>query len=101
MFFTDIIVNFLSALEKKDGNIDCNFKTIARSYISSWFLLDLVATIPTQVFDPSSFGSGTSSSSSANVNKLLRLARLPRLYRLLRILRLFKVFKIMQNNEAI
>ena len=68
---------------------------IAKAYIKSWFLLDLFAVIPTQVFEINTEG-GTS-----NVNKLLRLARLPRLYRLLRILRLIKIFKILQTYDTI
>ena len=89
LFFIDIFVNFLSALEKKDGSYECNLKIIAKTYVKSWFFLDLVATIPTQLFELNTTGKST------NVNKLLRLARLPRLYRLLRILRLIKIFKIL------
>lgn len=95
LFFFDIIVNFLSAIEKKDGSYECSFKVIAKTYIKSWFFLDLVATIPTKAFEVNT------DSSTSNVNKLLRLARLPRLYRLLRIIRLIKIFKILQNNDAI
>ena len=47
LFFFDIIVNFLSALERKDGTYECNFKIIAKTYLKSWFLLDLLATFPT------------------------------------------------------
>lgn len=43
LFFTDIIVNFFSAIEESDGSLTHRFKDIAIKYLKSWFLLDLIA----------------------------------------------------------
>lgn len=98
LFFIDIFVNFFSAIERPDGTIEVKCKKIAKAYLTSWFILDIVATIPTQAFE--NLASGEDAGSS-NYNKLIRLARLPRLYRLLRILRLFKIVKILNSSVAI
>jgi len=47
LFLFDIFVNFCSAIEKKDGTIDVRMRQIAKSYLTSWFMLDLCATFPT------------------------------------------------------
>ncbi len=47
LFFLDIFINFISALELPDGTIDPRLKSIARAYVKSWFFLDLCATFPT------------------------------------------------------
>lgn len=47
LFFSDIFINFLSAIEKPDGTVEVKFKRIAKAYLTSWFILDILATIPT------------------------------------------------------
>ena len=46
LFGLDIIVNFLSAYEKPDGKYEYDLKNIAMNYITGFFLIDFVATIP-------------------------------------------------------
>ena len=92
LFFLDIIVNFLSAFEGEDGEVVDSYRVIARKYITSWFVLDLIACIPFQIIFR------TEQQSNGGYNKLLRLMRLPRLYRMLRIIRLFKIVKMVQNS---
>ena len=66
-------------------------KIIQRNYLTSWFLLDLLATFPTQFLIEEGNNNG--------VNKLARLARIPRLYRLFRVLRIFRIFKLFKYNK--
>lgn len=47
LFGLDILVNFNSALELKDGTIDPRLKSIGTAYIKSWFFLDICAIFPT------------------------------------------------------
>ena len=47
LFGLDIIVNFCSAIELPNGKVEARCKPIAKSYIRSWFLMDLFATFPT------------------------------------------------------
>lgn len=51
LFMLDIIVNFLSAVELDDMIIETRPKKIALIYLRFWFLFDLLATFPTQVFE--------------------------------------------------
>ena len=53
LFFTDILVNFISAIEVAEGIVDPRLKSIAITYLKSWFLLDLLATFPTEFLDNS------------------------------------------------
>lgn len=46
LFMFDLIVNFISAYEDRDKNIEVRLKFIAINYIKSWFFLDLAACIP-------------------------------------------------------
>ena len=95
LFFVDIIVNFFSSYETTGGREETSLKKIARNYIGSWFLVDLLATFPTQILEKEE------DASNSDVNKLARLARLPRLYRLLRIMRIFKIIKVFKYNRWI
>ena len=73
LFIFDLFVNFLSAREINDEEIDVKFYSIAINYMKGWFLLDSVACIPFNLIElliPTGGG---------GYNKLLRLARLPRL----------------------
>lgn len=51
IFSLDILVNFLSATENtSDNTIIYKHKEIAKNYIQSWFVLDLIACFPFQLF---------------------------------------------------
>lgn len=94
LFVLDLAINFMSAVEMEDDQVDVRFKTIAMTYIKGWFFIDLTACIPFQLTELFISNDG-----QGGYNKLLRLARLPRLYRLMRILRIFKMTKIFKNNK--
>ena len=49
IFMLDLIINFLSAYEDKDKNVEFRLPYIAFNYIRSWFFLDVVACIPFQL----------------------------------------------------
>lgn len=46
LFAIDIFINFLSAFEDKEDIIEVRLGKIARQYVRSWFLLDIIAVIP-------------------------------------------------------
>ena len=56
LFFIDISLTFISAYEDKDRNIEFRIGKIAYSYIKSWFLIDVVSSVPFQMvnFTPNS-----------------------------------------------
>ncbi len=51
LFLTDIFINFISALEEKDGTITTDLKTIANDYLKSWFIFDVISCIPFQLLE--------------------------------------------------
>lgn len=58
------------------------------SYLSSWFLVDMISSIPITALQEY----GGLAANNQNV-KFLKLSRLPRLYRLLRLLKLIRLYK--------
>ena len=51
IFSIDILVNFLSVTENtSDNTILYKHKEIAKHYIQGWFILDLIACFPFQLF---------------------------------------------------
>jgi hypothetical protein len=46
VFGIDIIVNFLSAYEKPNLKFEYSLKKIALNYLTGFFLIDFVATVP-------------------------------------------------------
>ena len=61
LFMFDIFINFISAYEDRDKNIEVRLKYITQSYLRSWFLFDLAAIIPFQLLETSSQSSTVSS----------------------------------------
>lgn len=53
LFIIDIFINFVSAFENQDKNIEVRLKVIASTYIQSWFLFDLTAVFPFQLLENS------------------------------------------------
>lgn len=46
LFCIDIFINFISAYENSDKNIEIRLKVIAQTYITTWFFFDLAAVFP-------------------------------------------------------
>ena len=46
LFMLDILINFISAYEDREKNIIFQFHKIVLNYITSWFFLDVVSSIP-------------------------------------------------------
>ena len=99
MFIIDIFVTFMTPYERFDGSLVYSHKKIAKNYIFGAFLVDAVASFPTEIIEVILESDASGGASNGQANKLLRLARLQRLYRLLRILRVIKLIKITKYNE--
>lgn len=93
MFGIDIMVNFVSQINNEDGVAVTSRKGIAARYLRGWFLIDLLSTIPVDLF-VSIFGDGTAAASF----KLLRVLRLARL---LKLVRLIKLGRLLDNMEEL
>ena len=103
-FAIDIVFNFLCAYFDYDENLVHDRKEIAKNYLKSWFLIDLIAIIPFNLIFRT----------QRDYSSLARLARLPRLYRLFKItkyyiyiyiyyiyIRLFRMLKIVRERSSL
>ena len=68
VFALDMIVNFFAPV-MVDGHLVTNRKTIASRYLKGWFVLDVIATVPWELFFGSAFG-------GLRLLRLLRLAHI-------------------------
>ena len=93
VFFVDIIISFISAYQKEDGTIEINIKNIAIKYITGFFAIDIIATLPYQSIIKSQ------SSSFKDRSSLLRMTRLYRIFRLAKIVRIIKIAKLLKNKK--
>ena len=50
LFICDLIINFISAYEKRDGTSETRPKYIAMKYFKSWFIVDFISCIPVDLF---------------------------------------------------
>jgi len=98
LFITDLFVNFLSAYEKRDGTYESRPKMIAIKYLKSWFIVDFIACIPVDVFEPLFLNHA---STNLDIQSISRLSKLPRLYRLIRLIRLFRLFKFSRSLRSV
>jgi hypothetical protein len=89
MFLLDIILIFNTTFYDDEFKLVKDRKTIARSYISGWFSIDLVAIVP---FDILFGGTG-------EIKNLVRIARLGKMYKLVKLTRLIRVAKISRDNS--
>ena len=87
-FFIDILFSFNTALTDEDFQVIEDRKTIALIYLKGWFLVDVGAIIPFELF----FG-------GSGMNDVVRIARIGRLYRLIKLTKLLRVFKIVKESS--
>lgn len=90
----DLLLNFTTGYTKH-GEVELRFRQVAKRYIKSWFIIDLVvvlcdwvSTMTSMVLDVSSDTRGL---------RLLRVAKISRLVRIFGLLRLFRLCRIVKN----
>ncbi|XP_064646364.1 potassium voltage-gated channel subfamily H member 8-like isoform X12 [Lineus longissimus] len=82
LFIIDIIFNFRTTYVSRGGQVVYDPKLIALNYIKGWFLLDLLAAIPFDLFYAFQVGDALMQGPEKKIH-LLKLARMLRLARLL------------------
>jgi hypothetical protein len=87
-FLFDIIFSFMTAYTDEDFITIDDRKTITIGYLKGWFLVDVMAIIPFELFLG---GSG--------MNDVVRLARIGRLYKLIKLTKLLRIFKIVKERS--
>lgn len=97
-FLLDVFLHFIFAVDIK-GQLEMRPKVIARTYVRSWFSLDvLLLLIDVMLFTLEAIASGGDAMSGLKTMRLLRSLRLLRLMRLLRIGKLKEVLQILANR---
>ena len=92
LFITDILVN-LNTAYYNDSILIASRRAIFMNYLKGWLILDIIASIPTNLLEIVIFGGNT----EFNM-RTLRLARLPRLYRLIRMTRFIKLSRVFKKS---
>ena len=80
LFLIDVIINFRTGVEVEFGSVSYHQRTIARRYLTGWFTVDLLATIPFEEIIPID-----------NVS-IVSLLKVPRLLRVGRLMKKFQKF---------
>ncbi len=91
LFGIDIVVNFFSAFESANDELIHNRRVIARTYLKSWFAVDILSILPVSAFV----------NNSSDYTSLARLARLPRLYRLIKMFKMSRLLKVIKERNTL
>ena len=102
LFILDIFLSFRTAYVMENGEINWDPKSIRQNYLKTWFTIDLIASIPLEVFVLmfSSQNDGVDSS-QLQLKLLLRMLKLPRLFRMGRIFKYLEKFKYASTMRII
>lgn len=95
-FILDIVIQFNSGFFKK-GQLVLKRVDIAKNYVTSWFIIDVMASFPYD-WVISQFLS-TEDTAALMTPKLMRLVKLTRFLRFLRLLRVLKLKELIQRLE--
>uniref|UniRef100_A0A7S2QCX8 Cyclic nucleotide-binding domain-containing protein n=1 Tax=Zooxanthella nutricula TaxID=1333877 RepID=A0A7S2QCX8_9DINO len=104
LFWTlDIPSSFISGYHRKDGSTELSFSRIAKRYLMSWFVLDVVIVgadwmavlldLITRNSDPATEGVGL-----ARLGKMMRVARILRSLRLLRLAKIRQLLYVVEER---
>ena len=102
-FMLDIIFNFFTGFTTA-GKVIMEPKNIVISYLRSWFLLDLVASIPFDLIflEPEGERTAQTSSSATGKNQNQQAAyRSTKFVRIMKLIRLLKLFRMLRLNRIL
>jgi len=89
-FAIDIMLNFKTGF-LKNGTAVMHRKKVFNHYLYGWFLIDLLGTVPFELFVSSN--SGASNSTNRKTLKLAKYFKIPKLLRISRVLKYFRAQK--------
>ncbi|CAK4617905.1 unnamed protein product [Aphanomyces euteiches] len=95
VFGVDIASTFRLAYHNAERVLVCDTKTIAKTYLKGWFVIDVISTVPIDSIGSYFLGS---SNKVLKSTKLLRIFRVARLFKLARLLKIGKVFKRIRES---
>ena len=94
-FGVDMVLTFITAyVNTETGKLVDDHKQIAKNYLLSWFIVDLISIFPIEPII-----NALSKSQTLKINSLARIARISKLYKMARLFRLSKLGKILQKKK--
>lgn len=101
IFLIDIFVCFNTAcLDEKNNVIDDRW-IICRTYLTGWFIIDIVSIMPFDLMFPQPPNPGEATGNASSVNDFARFSKVSRLYKLVKVTRLFRFFKLMKKGNKV
>ena len=94
IFLVDLGLNFHTAFVTKDAILEINKQVIARHYLSTWFTVDAVGSIPWEIITLIGEAAGTFRASDAQAMQIIKILKTPKL------LRLGRLFKFLARFEG-
>ena len=106
-FFADIYLNFLFVFEDESFQLVTSRPKIAKKYLRSWFLIDILAVIPLDHairisegrFVCGMIGNCPPQTGGENSGQYFKLFKMLRLFRLVKLLKLLKVGKVLDRYQ--
>ena len=95
MFLIDIFLCFNTAYYDEDFVTIDSRCTIAKTYLTGWFFIDVMAIFPFDLVTTSG-----DSGSSTNANEMIRLTRLGRMYKIVKLVRLVRILKLQKKKKT-
>lgn len=94
LFIVDLVLNFFTGWVTKEGAVIMDHQVIVRKYLTSWFVIDLLSSIPFDliIFYVAQTQMGESREDTFKFLEIVRMARFYKLFRLLRLFRFVGVF---------
>lgn len=85
-----MVICFNTACYNDEDDLIEDRKTIAITYLKTWFIIDLIAIIPFDAFITEN-----------DLHSMTRIARIGRLYKLAKLFKLFRVLKILKERSKL
>jgi hypothetical protein len=103
LFMIDVVVNFFLAYYDNKGRLQTRLTVIARRYVTSTFIFDLVSAIPLEAILPhtGAWIEGTINSNSRGSQSAAKTLKIVRLSRLVRLWRIFSRRRAMERAQEI
>jgi hypothetical protein len=101
VFIIDILINFFIEFYNYEEELVKNFYLIAMNYLTGWFLVDLLASIPgsTISFILLLTSEDNDSSQFKTITNINKAGRFPKIYKFIKFSKLIKVYKIYKDEQ--
>lgn len=91
ILLVDIVLNFFSAYNDKEENLIKKHKTIIKTYLKTWFIIDLISVFPFSLcFNQFRY----------NFGHFRRISFLPKIYKLFKLAKLIRIAKITKKENV-